>query len=387
MTQAIHAILAASAVAGAAAILAVLVNLARIPRLSREGRRAGAYPRVSVLVPARNEERGLEAGVGSLVALEYPDFEVIVVDDGSTDRTGEILAALARQSPRLRVIAGSDPPRGWLGKPHALSLASRAASGELLLFVDADVRYDPRALSEAVDLMEAENADLLALLPRIEARGFWENVLMPYLAVSLFFGPAFLANRDRPRWFAIGGGTGNLIRRRAYDAVGGHDALRHSVVDDIHLAQEVKRAGFRARIALANDRVAVRMYHGFGEIWRGFSKNVAYAFSGWFGALFLLLTLGSILFAIAPAAVLVAALVGAPVAGRDFLLAAAGFGASLAARALLAMALGEAAWPSLTHPLMAVVWTGLASRSLFDRFVRRRLSWRGRDFDARDAGF
>ena len=125
-----------------------------------------------------------------------------MVDDGSTDRTGEILAALARQSPRLRVIAGSDPPGGWLGKPHALSLASRAASGELLLFVDADVRYDPRALSEAVDLMEAENADLLALLPWIEARGFWENVLMPYLAVSLFFGPAFLANRDRPRWFA-----------------------------------------------------------------------------------------------------------------------------------------------------------------------------------------
>ena len=221
MTQAIHAILAASAVAGAAAILAVLVNLARIPRLSREGRRTGAYPRVSVLVPARNEERGLEAGVGSFVALEYPDFEVIVVDDGSTDRTGEILAALARQSPRLRVIAGSDPPGGWLGKPHALSLASRAASGELLLFVDADVRYDPRALSEAVDLMEAENADLLALLPWIEARGFWENVLMPYLAVSLFFGPAFLANRDRPRWFAIGGGTLEMMRNLVADRITG----------------------------------------------------------------------------------------------------------------------------------------------------------------------
>src|SRR6266851_642380 len=240
-----EALLVAAAVAGPATILAVLVNLARIPRLSRGGGRRAAYPRVSVLVPARNEERGVAAGVEPLVALDYPDFDVIVVDDRSTDRTGEILETLARRSPRLRVISGSDPPEGWLGKPHALALASRAATGDLLLFVDADVRYDRRALAEAVDLLEAENADLLALLPRIEARGFWENVLMPYLGVSLFFGPAFLANRDRPKWFAIGGGTGNLIRRRAYDAVGGYDALRDSVVDDVHLAWKVKRAGFR----------------------------------------------------------------------------------------------------------------------------------------------
>ena len=387
MTHAIHAILVAAAVAGPATILAVLVNLARIPRLSRGGRRAAAYPKVSVLVPARNEERDLAAGVGSLVALDYPGFEVIVVDDRSTDRTGEILETLARQSPCLRVISGSDPPEGWLGKPHALALASRAATGELLLFVDADVRYDPRALSEAVDLLEAESVDLLALLPRIEARGFWENVLMPYLGVSLFFGPAFLANRDRPKWFAIGGGAGNLIRRRVYDAVGGHDGLLDSVVDDVRLAWEVRRAGFRTRMALAEDRVAVRMYHGFGEVWLGFSKNVAYVFNGWLGALFALLTIVFILCALVPPAVLIAALAGAPVAGRDVVLAAAGFGSSLAARVLLAAALGDAVWPSLTHPLMAVVWIALTGRSLFDRFVRRRLSWRGRDFDARDAGF
>ena len=379
--------LVAAAIVGPATILMVLVNFARIPRLSRVARRVSPCPRVSILVPARNEERGIAAGVGSLLALDYPDFEVIVVDDGSTDRTGQILAALASENSRLRVIAGRDPPKGWLGKPHALSQASRAATGEMFLFVDADLKYEPRALTEAVGLLESERADLLALLPRIEACGFWEKVLMPYLGVSLFFGPAFLANRDRTRWLAVGGGSGNLIRRGVYEGIGGHEALRNSVVDDIHLAWNAKRGGYRTRMALAEDRIAVRMYAGFGEIWRGFTKNIAYIFNGWSGALLLLMTLGVVLFAIVPAAVLLAAAAGAPVAARDIGLAATGFASILAARMVLAASLGDPVWPSLTHPLMAAVWAGLTARSLFDRFARRRLSWRGRDFDARDAGF
>jgi hypothetical protein len=129
------------------------------------------------------------------------------------------------------------------------------------------------------------------------------------------------------------------------------------------------------------------VYQGFGEVWRGLTKNIAYILNGWLGALLVLLTLGFILCALVPPAVLIAALAGAPIAGRDVFLAAAGFGSSLAARVLLATALGDAVWPSLTHPLMAAVWAGLAARSLFDRFVRRRLSWRGRDFAARDVRF
>jgi chlorobactene glucosyltransferase len=387
LPRAIEALLLAAAVLGPANFLLVLVNLAAMPRLSRRGGRAGALPRVSVLVPARNEERAIAAGVGSLLALDYPDFEVIVVDDRSTDRTGEILETLRREHPRLTVLAGSDPPPGWLGKPHALFLASRVATGELLLFVDADVRYHPRTLAEAVESLERMDADLLALLPRIEARGFWENVLMPYLLVSFFFGPGFLANWDRQRWLAVGGGAGNLIRRRVYDAVGGHEALRDSVVDDVHLAWRTKRAGHRTRVARADDRIAVRMYNGFGEVWEGFTKNIAYAFNGVLGGALLLLTLAFLLVAVVPPTVLIAALLGLPVAAGCVSLAAVGFASCAAARVVLAAALGDPIWPAVTHPLMAAVWTGLLGRSLFERLVRRRLVWRGRDVDARSARF
>ena len=219
----IHALLAAGLICWAAAFLMVLVNLAWTPRLSESHVVRPPAPKVSVVIPARNEERAVALGVGSLLAQDYPDFEVIVVDDHSADRTGEILASLAASSARLRVIEGTEPPAGWLGKPHALSLGARSATGDLLLFADADVRYHPRALAEAVAALQTLEADFLCLLPRLEAKGFWENVLMPYVIGSFFLGPGFLANRDRPRWLAVGGGAGNLIRRRAYERLGGHD--------------------------------------------------------------------------------------------------------------------------------------------------------------------
>src|SRR5262249_34288822 len=205
-------------------------------------------PRVSVVVPARNEERGVERAVRSHLAQDYPDFEVVAVDDRSTDRTGEILSRLAAADARLTVLPGVEPPAGWLGKPHALFEGFTAARGELVLFADADVVYDSRTLREAVAYAEAEGVDLLALLPKFETRGFWESVLMPYLLGAYFGGIGGLANVDRPRWFAAGGGAGNLVRRRAYDAVGGHEGLKDSVVDDVPLASKIKTARFRARL-------------------------------------------------------------------------------------------------------------------------------------------
>ena len=190
----------------------------------------------------------------------------------------------------MRIVAGSDPPPGWLGKPHALWLGAREAGGEVLLFADADVVYHPRCLREAVAFLDERGADFLALLPRMEAEGFWENVLMPYILGAYFAGPGILANFDRLRWFAAGGGAGNVIRRAAYEAIGGHEALKASVVDDVALALRVKRSGFRARTVRAEDRVAVRMYRGFREVWDGFGKNVAYVFQGITGAALLLLT-------------------------------------------------------------------------------------------------
>ena len=382
----IHFILVATIFCGLAGILLVAVNILTTPRLSRAPR-AGRTPSVSVVIPARNEERDIAPAVSSHLAQEYPDFEVVVVNDRSADRTGEILESLARSDARLHVIEGSEPPAGWLGKPHALHLGARAARGELLLFADADVRYDRRALAEAVAFLESERADFLSLLPRFEAQGFWENVLMPNVAGAYYFGPGFLANRDRPRWIALGGGAANLLRRSTYDAIGGHEALKNSVVDDVRLAFRAKRAGFRARAARAEDRVAVRMYRGFREVLDGFTKNLAYFFGSAAGALFIPVAALMVAVGVVPPAVLLAGLLGAPVSPRDLGLAATGMALAIAVRGILAIALRDPLWPCLTHPIMTAVWAAIIARSFYFRLIRRRLTWRGRQFDARGARF
>jgi hypothetical protein len=364
------------------------VNLRAFPRLSREARglRPVLLPRVSVVIPARDEAAEIERTVRSHLAQEYPDLHVVVVDDRSRDGTGEIVAAIARDDPRVTLVRGSEPPDGWLGKPHALWQGARAEDAGLILFADGDVRYHPRALSEAVSLMEDRGLDLLVFFPRLEARGFWENVLMPYLAVAVFLGLGFLA-RVRRCPIAMGSGAGNLIRRRTYDAVGGHSALRNSVVDDVRLAGTVKRAGFRVAAFRAEDRVFVRMYHGFRGVWNGFTKNIAWVYSGLGGVVLLGLTVLLLAVSIAPVIVLAIAALGAPIPARDGVLAAVIFASSVLLRIALATALGSPRWPSLTHPIMTAVWAGLMGRSLFQRFIRRRLTWRGREFDARRARF
>jgi chlorobactene glucosyltransferase len=329
----------------------------------------------------------VEAGLRSHLSQDYPDFGVIAVDDRSTDATGRILDALAASSPRLRVVHGVEPPPGWLGKPHALAQGIARAEGGILFLADADVRYDPTALRESVALMEARRLDLLALFPRLEMRGFWENVLLPYMPVSFFFGPGLIVNTDIQKRWAVGAGAGMLVRRAAYERAGGHAAIRSSVIDDLNLAIRVRRSGGRCRLARADDRAALRMYRGYREIRDGFTKNIAFAFEGVTGALLGISTVFAIAAAVAPPLVLVAALLGAPVASGDVRLAALAAGGLVAARLGMAAALRYPLWPALTHPLMALAWGEIIVRSLIRRFLRRELEWRGRRYDAKGATF
>lgn len=385
----LHVLLVAGAVATLLGAAVLPINLAAFPRLWRVAKKTAAAldppPRVSVVIPARNEEADVERAVRSHLAQDYPDFEVIVVEDRSTDRTPEILRNLAAGDPRLTVVAGSEPPAGWLGKPHALFLGAQAADGEILLFADADVRYHPRALTEGVAVLAGRRLDLLAFFPRFENRGFWENVLLPFLSIAVFLGFGFLALSRRVP-LAMGAGAGNLVRRRAYEAVGGHAAIRNSVVDDVRLAVTLKRAGFRVGAFRAEDRVAVRMYRGLREVWDGFTKNVAWAYSGVGGAVLFGMTIVLLAVAIAPALVLAAAVAGAAVPESDVALAAAVFLGSVLLRGALAAALREPLWPAATHPLMAAVWTGIIGRSLYWKYVRKQIVWRERRYEAANTG-
>ncbi|HKO54794.1 MAG TPA: glycosyltransferase family 2 protein [Thermoanaerobaculia bacterium] len=349
-----------------------ILNLLLIPRL-RPVQPRGTF--VSVIIPARDEERTIERTVRALLAQTHQALEVIVVDDRSTDRTGEILRAIDG----VVVIDGEEPPEGWLGKPWALHQGSRRARGELLFFIDADIIYAPDAVGAAVARIEESGVAMLTLFPRMEMHGFWEHLAMPMLALTGFtFLPTWLGNRTRIPLLGIGGGTGNLIRRTDYDALGGHESLKDSVVDDVALARLVRRSGRRTEIVRADDGlVSLRMYHGRREIVEGFTKNM-------FAVMlrsYVLSVLNAILMAVLHLLPYALALAGNRLAI-----------ASVAIITLIRLILFRSLRYRLDnallgHPLMIAFWSWVFLRSIWYTGIRRRLDWRGRTYDARQTRF
>jgi chlorobactene glucosyltransferase len=237
-------------------------------------KRVEASPRVSLLVPARDEEATIKACAESLLAQDYPDFEVILLDDGSTDRTAAILASL--DSPRLRVLSGQALPDGWTGKTWACQQLADAATGELLLFTDADTVHRPDTVRQAVNARAATRADLLTAFTRSEAKTLGEQLTVPFVTWSIFsllpLGLAYALRRSGV--FSAANGKFLLFRREAYQQVGGHAAVKTDATEDLALCRLVKQHGLHWRLLDASRYVSARMYHGFGEAVDGFTKNL-----------------------------------------------------------------------------------------------------------------
>jgi chlorobactene glucosyltransferase len=356
------------------AFFRTLLNLSLIPRLKREA--PASEPLVSIVIPARDEARVIAATLRAFLASTYRNFELIVVDDRSTDGTGAVARGV--DDPRIVVIAGDEPPPGWLGKPWALHQGSRRARGELLLFVDADIIYAPEALGAAVAAFERGGRDMLTFLPDIRMHGFWENAVMPNLAMFAFtVVPAWFFNHTRLPILGVGGGTGNLVRREAYQAAGGHEALKDAVIDDVALARLIRHAG-RATAALRADGfIAVRMYHGLREIVHGFTKNMFAVFGRNYVAAIAVLVLSAVTnllpFALA-------------LSGDRFAIASVVLITLI--RVILFAALRYSILAAIfLHPLMIAVWGWIVLRSMWITGVRRQLPWRGRVYDARTTRF
>jgi len=237
---------------------------------------AGA-PRLSVIVAARNEARNIRPALSSLLQLSYPDYELIVVNDRSDDDTGAILEAMAHNVPRLRIIHLSSLPAGWLGKNHALWCGAGTASGQLLLFTDADIVMEPSTLSRAVNLFLAERLDHLALSPALTMP---TTFLQMFAASFIIFFSMFARpwkTRDPDSACHVGIGAFNLVRSAAYRAVGGHETIRMRPDDDMKLGKIIKKGGFHSDVAYGPDFISVEWYASLGEVIRGLEKN---AFSG-----------------------------------------------------------------------------------------------------------
>ena len=265
---------------GALALGLALVTAVELARCNRALARlsdvppidAAHAPRVSIVVAARNEARGIAPAMRSLLALDYPDLDVIAVDDHSTDGTRAILDQLAGEDPRLRVLEVEELPAGWLGKNHALHLGAAQARGELILFTDADVVMRPRALARAVHYLEGQRIDHLAILPRLEMHGTLLRVF------GAFFSAAFLVfsrpwkARAPGRWH-IGVGAFNLLRASVYRALGGHQQIRLRPDDDMKLGKLVKKHGYRQDSLIAGWEMEVEWYADLRSMVRGLRKN------------------------------------------------------------------------------------------------------------------
>lgn len=237
-----------------------------------------SLPSLSIVVPARNEERQIERCLRSLLTQRHPDFEVIVVDDRSEDRTRAIAAGLAREDPRLKVVAGAPVPDGWVGKSWALAQGARAARGAWLLFTDADTEHEPLAAASATHCAIERCCDVVSLLTDQETVGIAERVFLPSILFTILLGIGALDDVNDPRkpQVAIFNGQYILVSRVAYEAIGGHTAVHDEIAEDLELARRFKRDGrFGIFLTGAGGLVRTRMYRSFGEIWEGFVKNFA----------------------------------------------------------------------------------------------------------------
>jgi glycosyltransferase involved in cell wall biosynthesis len=246
-----------------------VARLADVVRLTTGERR----PRVSIVAPALNEERNIEAAVRSLARQDYPDCEIIVVDDRSTDATPRILARLARELPRLRVVTVRDLPPGWLGKNHANHVGAQAATGDVLLFTDADVVMAPSTIDRAVAYLERHRLDHLTASPETSMPGLVNQFTLYFgLMFTLYVRP-WRARDPRSRAH-VGIGAFNLVRAAAYRAIGGHEPIRLRPDDDLKLGKRLKSAGFRQDFVAGRGLISVEWYASWRQVRDGLMKNL-----------------------------------------------------------------------------------------------------------------
>ncbi|MGB7600313.1 MAG: glycosyltransferase family 2 protein [Candidatus Sulfotelmatobacter sp.] len=246
------------------------------PQWNRNPVAPSGNPRVSIIVPARNEEDNIEQTLTLLLELDYDNYEVIAVNDRSTDRTGEIMetmAARAGSQGRLRVIQHQELPPGWLGKAHAMWTATNEATGDWLLFTDADVLFKPDSVRRALVYAEAEHADHVVLFPQMIMKTPGEYMMISFFQTMFVFGHRPWKVADPKSRDHMGVGAFNLIRRSVYESIGTYERLRMEVLDDMKLGKVVKNAGFAQRNVFGGDLISIRWANGAMGVVNNLTKN------------------------------------------------------------------------------------------------------------------
>jgi chlorobactene glucosyltransferase len=354
-------------------------------------------PMISVCIPARNEERNIRACVEAALNQTHPNFEVIVLDDRSTDSTLEILRGLvsirsatrptAEQNDKLKIINGSDLPSGWAGKPYALYQAANSARGDWLCLIDADTFLAPEALTSVYAKALETRADMLTLMTFQIMVTFWERAVLPLVMTALSVGFSPRKVNDPKRKDAIANGQFIFVKRSVYDAIGGHESVKNQIVEDKAISEKVKWGGYRLIVADGRKVARTRMYTSFATLWEGWTKNIYLglreqvglmilgafgAFVSVIAALFLPLwpILGLIWFARGGGWMAIAVIMEALIL----------WSALIYIRAVVAHTMNIPRWYALTTPLGAAVFAAMMLTSTWKVLSGQGVTWRGRKY-------
>lgn len=341
------------------------------PEWSRRPATATGDARVSIIVPARNEAAEIERALTSLVGIDYPNFEIIAVDDRSSDATGAIMERVAASAGgRLRIIHVHDLPPDWLGKTHAMWLAASEATGEWLLFTDADVIFKPDALLRAILYAEHERADHVVLFPRMIMKRAGERMMIAFFQTLFVFGHRPWKVADPKAKDHMGVGAFNLIRANCYKAIGTYQRLRMEVLDDMKLGKLVKESGFAQRNVFGEDLISIRWAAGAMGVVNNLTKNF-FAVLSYRWPLALISCCGLLLLNLVP------------FLGAAFLHGSARVGYGVALLSMFAIYLGMSrksdipAHYFLLHPVSTILFVYTMLRSMLLTLGRGGVTWRG----------
>jgi chlorobactene glucosyltransferase len=342
-------------------------------------------PLISVCIPARNEERNIRACVEAMLTQDYPNFEVIVLDDRSSDSTPLILVEIASRDSHLRPINGSDLPKGWVGKPHALFQAASHAHGDWLCFVDADTFVAPQTLSSCYAKAIETEAEMFTIMTFQILGSFWEKVVMPLVMTALSVGFSPRKVNDPTRKDTIANGQFILIKRSVYDAIGGYESVKDQIVEDKAIAERVKWNGYRLIVADGMSLTKTRMYTSLSEMWEGWTKNIylglrdqpSLILLGMFGGFVALVTAFFL-----PTWPLVGIFWylqgGGWMAGGVVIQAVLLWSVLICERAKVARKLEISPWYAFTTPLGAGVFAAMMLTSTWNVISGRGVTWKGR---------
>ncbi len=340
-------------------------------------------PLVSILVPARNEGSNIARCVRSLLNQDYPNYEIIVLDDFSDDATVSIVEMLTLPADdpqkKLTLLRGRELPEGWFGKNWACHQLAEASKGQYLLFTDADTSHNVNTLSSAMAALFSEDGQFLSVFPLQQAISFPERLIVPLVQVFIYgLLPTWLVPRNPNPAFSAANGQFMLFQGAAYDFIGGHQAVKGVVLEDVVLGRRVKQAGFRQLLPDGRDSISCRMYRSAGEVWRGFSKNLFAFFN--FNLLWLaLFVLANVLAYVGPYFWLLAGWLTQQPADPVWLwLPLTQIGLGILLRALIALRFSFNILDSLLHPFSVVYMAAIAFNSV--RWSRKGTEWKGRKY-------